>query len=103
MLISMIVILGLLGMACTLSKIHTSRVITQMEEELFRLIEEQRKTFNQLRLVAATLKSVETRRDLAQQECAKLQSELARIQAQVRSVLEVAQKRKDQEQGSRLF
>lgn len=101
MLISMVVILGLLMIACTLSKILTGRTIMQLDEELFQLIEEQRKAFQQLRSVVAALKSIAVHRELAQKECAKLQNELFRIQAQARNLLEAAQKRKDQEQGSR--
>ncbi|MCC7264646.1 MAG: hypothetical protein IT369_19195 [Candidatus Latescibacteria bacterium] len=103
MLISMVVILGLLIVACTLSKIDTGRTITKLEEELFQLIEEQRKTHKQLRLVVAALKSIEVRRELAQKECVRLQNDLFRIQAQVRSLAEAAQKRSDQEHSNRPF
>lgn len=103
MLISMVVILGLLMMAGTLSKIFTGRIIAQLEEELFELIEEQRKALQQLKSVVAALKSIEARKELAQKECVKLQNDLFRVQAQVRNLSEIAQRRKDQEQGGRPF
>ena len=103
MLIAMVVILVLLVVACTLSKITTGRIVMQLEEELFQLIEEQRKALHQLQAMIAALKSIEVRKELAQKECVKLQNDLFKVQTQIRSLAETSEKRKGQEQSSRPF
>lgn len=103
MLIVVGIFFAIFLLGCVLSKVVTNRLIERMENELLQLAEEQRQTFQQMKQAKASLKTLELRREMAQQECLQLQNALFKTQAQLRAVAEASEKKKEQAHGHRSF
>lgn len=99
MLIVVVGIFAVFLLGCVLSKFFINRLVEELEKSLFQHLEEQRQTRGQLRQLKASLKTVELRKEVAQQECLQLQNALFKTQAQVRAQAEASERKREQAQS----